>query len=154
MGEFAPNKNRPIRIVLCKYSERNIIFESRMNLIDQYSLAADLPTDMRIDFALLFKKKEELAKQGETCKIDFKAREVTTLSGKGFASVHGILKPLDGRELGNEAGINHLKIGRGLKRTFSQPVPNGNIQPNPGGILTKYRKTDHGNSRTDPKLNQ
>lgn len=152
MGEYVTNSKRPVRIVLCKFSERNLIFESRFNLEDQYTIAADLPTDMRIDFAMLFKKKEELAEQGETCKINFKAREITTLSGKGFASVHGVLKPLESKKLMNDAGFIFSKNGRGHKRAFPQPAPNGSVQPYPGRTPSKYRKIDQSNSRMDPKL--
>lgn len=150
MGVYAPGANRPIRIVLCKYRERNLIFECRDNIHANYSITADLPTDMRVDFAILFKKKEELAENGESSKINFKTREITTESGKGFASVHGILQPLEavrlskpflnGRNAGRSGNPEFSKNGRGYKRSFPQPESNGNQTTE---NRYKYRRTSN-----------
>lgn len=156
MGEYTTGLNRPVRIVLCKYRERNIIFDSRANLNKNYSIAADLPTDMRVDFAILFKKKEELDKQGEICKIDFKNREITTESGKGFASIHGILQPRDNTKTtnGSRRSFNaYPKNGRGPKRPFLQHNQNGSTPQDDPPNVGKYRKTDqsNGNDQSQPQ---
>lgn len=160
MGECLPGKNRPVRIVLCKYSDRNKIFESRENLDENYSIAADLPTDMRVHFAILFKKKEELVHQGEVCKINFKTREITTESGKGFASVHGLLQPLDGKKLPqamhqgmpeNSLNGSFSKNGRGIKRHFRFPPRNQDVNRSQDrGGVSKYLRMDQANNRVDP----
>lgn len=156
MGEFVRGVNRPIRIVLCKHRERNLIFEYRANLDKHLTIAADLPTDMRVDFAILFKKKDELTKQGEACKIDFKAREITTVSGKGFASVHGNLQPIDNTKTPRFYGRANFEIsknGRGIKRSFSQPNQNETTNLDGPSSSLKHPRTDWTN-RNDQILPQ
>lgn len=93
-GIFKPNSTRPVRIIFDKLSERNLLFECRNNLPDDITVKSDLPRNVRVDNAILQKKKAELEKQeGVSCQIDFKRRHVTSSNGEKFVVINGSLEP-------------------------------------------------------------
>lgn len=70
-GRFS-SSNRPVRVSFVKQSDRNIIFDMKDLFPSEICIKSDLPKNVRVENAILHKKKAELESMDMQCNMNFK----------------------------------------------------------------------------------
>lgn len=123
-GAFNTKSIRPVRVSFDKLSERNFVFEHRESFPETISVKADLPKTVRVDHAILMKKKSEVeASSAGSCKIDFKKRSISVSNGDQFIVRNGMIQQCDVQPSGTRSSapprsliLQDSKNGRGRRR--------------------------------------
>lgn len=126
-GRYSSSSCRPVRVSFQKQSDKNCVFEQRHLFPSDISIKSDLPKTVRVENAILLKKKGELEGMDMQCTMNYRLRQLSTASGDIFKVENGNLtrtqRSADHRpHQSTSHNFNGSKNGQG-KRKHRSPDP-------------------------------